>query len=172
MQRRIEPELKYCPKCNDEYRAEITVCVDCGIELISGSEILKRDTGQKPTRNMTISPDDEMVNIRKGAVIDMKLLQAMLKREGIPSLAASEDGSCGQGCCGPSLIVQVRKFDIEEVMAILEQDYIRSTGLAEHDIATAGAAFDATLQEATCPACGHDFSTTLNACPDCGLCFA
>lgn len=172
MKRRIEPDLKYCPKCNDEYRAEIIVCADCGIELISGSKILAQKSGKKAPRNMTISPNDEMVKIQKGSVVEVKQLQAMLKREGIPSQAVSEDGSCGQGCCGPSLVVQVRKTDLDEVRVILEQDYIRSTKLEEHDISTAGAVFDTTVEKATCPACGHNFSTTLNACPDCGLCFA
>ncbi|MCW5200967.1 hypothetical protein VU07_04100, partial [Desulfobulbus sp. F4] len=41
MQRTIEPELKYCPKCGDEYRAEIIACAACAVSLISGREVIE-----------------------------------------------------------------------------------------------------------------------------------
>ena len=39
----IEPDLKYCPKCDDEYRAEIEKCATCGIELITGLQKIERE---------------------------------------------------------------------------------------------------------------------------------
>lgn len=175
MKRIIEADLKYCPSCHDEYRAEITDCAACDIALITGDEMLKieRLKNQKQSnRDMSLRPDDEMVNIRKGSVIQMKDFQAMLKREGIPSLAVTEDNNCGQGCCGSNLVVQVRRSDAQDVLAILERDHVRSTGLEEYDLSTAGAVFNTAAENATCPACGHSFATTESACPDCGLCFA
>jgi hypothetical protein len=171
----IDPDLKYCPNCNDEYRAEITTCVACDIELITGiqmKELEQQKMAKKAARNMTLSPDDEMVNIRKGPVMQMKELQVLLKREGIPSLAVNEDSGCGQGCCGSDMIVQIRMSDLQEVMALLEQEHVRSTGLAEHDTSTAGAVFNTAAENATCPACGCEFPTSQATCPDCGLCFA
>jgi len=60
---------------------------------------------------------------------------------------------------------------MKEVLVVLEQEYVQSTCLAEHDITNAGAVFDTNAGEATCPACGCQFSTDLLSCPDCGLCF-
>ena len=45
----------------------------------------------------------------------------MLKREGFPSLAASEDSSCSQKSCGTNLLVQIRKSDLQDVMAALSR---------------------------------------------------
>jgi hypothetical protein len=175
MKREIEADLQYCPTCMDEYRAEITTCAACQIALVSGKELLqtRQGMGQRQAgRDMVISPDDELVSIRRGPLVQMKDFQTMLKREGIPSLAVSEDSNCGQGSCATNLLIQVRQEDLQDVIAILEHDHIRSTGLKDHDLSTAGAVIDTTAEQATCPACGHSFSTTEATCPDCGLCFA
>ena len=174
MKQRIEAELQYCPDCMDEYRAEITTCAACNIPLVSGKQMLKalQNTAQKqPERTMVISPDDELVSIRQGPLVQMKDFQVMLKRAGIPSIAVSEDSNCGQGSCGTNMFVQIRKSDLQDVVAILERDHVRSTGLEDHDLSTAGAVIDTAAEQANCPACGHSFSTTEGSCPDCGLCF-
>ncbi len=171
----IDPELKYCPSCNDEYRAEITTCVACAVELLSGiqmQELVEQKQQKKASRNMTLNPDDEMVNIRKGPVMQMKELQFMLERKGIPSLAVKDGSNCGKGCCGTDLIVQVRMSDVQEVLAILEQDHVQSTALSDHDTTHTGAVFNTAAENATCPACGCSFPTSQAECPDCGLCFA
>jgi hypothetical protein len=113
-----------------------------------------------------------MVNIRKGPVIQMKELQIMLEREGIPSLAVSDEGGCSQGCCGTDLLLQVRMSDVQDVLAILAREHERSTALKDHDTTYAGAVFNTAAENATCPACGCSFPTTQSTCPDCGLCFA
>lgn len=175
MMREIEAELQYCPHCMDEYRTEITICAECNIPLVSGKDLLaaqKELQSKREESNMVISPDDELVTIRKGPVVQMKDFQSMLKREGIPSLAVNENSSCGQGTCATNLFVRVRQDDLQEVMAILERDHIRSTGLEDHDLSTVGAVIDTEAEQATCPACGYSFSTTESTCPDCGLCFA
>ena len=171
----IDPELKYCPSCRDEYRAEITTCAACAVELLTGTQMLnlvEQKQQKKASRNMKLTPDDEMVNIRKGPVMQMKELQVMLEREGIPSLAVQDGSNCGNGCCGSDFIVQVRMSDVQEVLAMLEQDHVRSTALDDHDTTHAGAVFNTAAENATCPACGCSFPTTQAECPDCGLCFA
>jgi ferredoxin len=174
MNRIIEADLKYCPSCNDEYRAEIVTCAACNVELLTGTQMLELEEQKqqkKDGRSMTLSPDDEMVSIRKGPVMQMKELQVLLERQGIPSLAI-KDSSCGKGCCGNDLILQIRMSDVQEAMAFLEQDHVRSTALNEHDTTHAGAVFNTAAENATCPACGCSFPTTQAECPDCGLCFA
>lgn len=170
----VDPDCGYCPQCGGEYRAGIQCCADCAVALVSGRELLARQQNSSPSAvRRPISPDDELVGIQKGPLLQMQMAQALLKREGIPSLAAAESGSCGSGGCGgPSLVIQVRRADAEEAMAVLAREHLRATGLQEHDLVLAEAVFDAAAESALCPACGCQFSTAQTACPDCGLCFA
>lgn len=172
MQQSIDPELQYCPRCHDEYRADIRTCAACGVALIRGAEVLAQaDSRQQALRSLEIHADEPVLSIRKGPVLQIKELQAYLLRHGLPSLAVKEgSGSCG--CRGAELVLQVRESDLQEVMDALEQEYRRSTGLADHDTRFVGAIYDVQAAEAVCPACGHRFSTEATACPDCGLCFA
>jgi len=175
MKFRIEPDLKYCPKCHDEYRAEIVTCVSCAVKLLSGSELLEHQERKKAKlagRTAEIQPDEELVDVRKGPLLDMKQVQALLARHQIPSLIVGEDQqSCGKGCCGGTVLLRVRKVDMEEVFAIFQREYIEATALHEHDIRFAGSVYNPSAAQATCPACGYTFSSQGNCCPDCGLCF-
>jgi predicted RNA-binding Zn-ribbon protein involved in translation (DUF1610 family) len=68
--------------------------------------------------------------------------------------------------------LEVKAGDAKQAMEILEQDYLKSTGLASHDLSTADAVFDETAVETVCPACGTRFMPGSSAtCPDCGLSF-
>lgn len=171
----IEPDLQYCPRCGDEYRAEIRMCASCDVELIPGERLiaLREEEQSKGTRSMNIGPDDELVAVRKGAVVQIKQLQAYLEKHGVPSVISAEEGSnCGKGCCGTEVFLEVRETDLRDVMALLQQEYLESTGVMDHDVSTAGSVYDAGAAEVTCPACGHTFAGGAAECPDCGLCFA
>lgn len=171
----IDPELKYCPQCRDEYRAEIVLCAACGVELLSGQQFLEieeREKSRTVARAVEISPDDELVDIRSGPVLDIKQLQLFLDQEGFPSLVLGDEGSCGGGCCGANLVLRVRKDDARDVMDLLNREHVQSTCLADHDTSYVDAVFNADAEETTCPACGCRFSTQQATCPDCGLCFA
>lgn len=174
MNEHFDPELQYCPRCDDEYRAGILTCAACGVELLSGQEMLDRQKKGKRQQTVPcrdIAPDEVLLTVRKGPVLEIKALQAYLLRQGIPSLALKESGAAC-GCRGSVLMLQVRESDLAEAMAALEQEYRESTGVAEHDTRFCDAVFDAEDAEALCPACGCRFSTRLTVCPDCGLCFA
>ncbi|MEN8199718.1 MAG: hypothetical protein ABFR63_06550 [Thermodesulfobacteriota bacterium] len=173
--RYIDPELKYCPQCDEEYRAEMETCASCNIPLLTGAERLTMEEAaknKKAARSMDISSDDEIAVIRKGSLHDMKQLQKLLAAENIPSLLAGEEGKCGKGCCGGGeLYLQIKMADGEEAMAVLARDFQRTTALESHDLSTAHAVFDTGVSKTTCPACGFAFSTSTSTCPDCGLCF-
>jgi hypothetical protein len=175
MNKNIDPDLNYCPHCNDEYRAEISTCAACGIDLLSGDQMLAlftdRNRPQTTSRSLEIHPEESVLTVRKGPVLQIKELQAYLLRGGIPSLALKENGAAC-GCRGVELLLQVRENDLPAVMTALEQEYRHSTRLSDHDTRFAGAVYNVEAAEATCPACGCQFSTSLTACPDCGLCFA
>jgi hypothetical protein len=172
----IEPDLKYCPHCDDEYRAEIQTCAVCNIELLTGVQMQARlDASQqrKAARTLDILSADPMTTVRKGTVLHMKQLQSYLLAQGIPSLAIKESPeNCNTGCRGGELLLQVRTSDLQDVVTALEQEHRQTTGLSDHDTSLAGAVYNVQAEEATCPACGFRFSTRSPTCPDCGLCFA
>ena len=171
---RIEPDMRYCPQCRDEYRPGVAVCAACGVELLDGREmqaLLDRKGGRQAGRAVAISPEDELVDILKGKIIDIKSVQALLSNEGIPSLIAGDASTCGKGCCGPEVRLQARMTDLPEVMAVLAREHVQATGLVDHDTSHADAVYDPGAGIATCPACGCSFSTQNQSCPDCGLCF-
>ncbi len=170
-----DPDLKYCPQCDEEYRAEIENCATCTIALISGMEKMKLEQAQEQklaNRSMELSSDDNLASIRKGPLKDMKHLQTLLAAEKIPSLVAGEKGNCGAGCCGGGeFFLQIREEDGEDALMVLARDFQKTTSLDSHDLSNIHAVFDTGAEQSICPACGFSFSTDSSTCPDCGLCF-
>ncbi len=96
----VDVSMAYCPRCGDEYRAEITCCVSCEVDLISGAEKHKqcqREADSRTARNQRISENDELVTIRVGKLRDLKPVQQILAREMIPSILTGESAGCGKG---------------------------------------------------------------------------
>lgn len=122
-------------------------------------------------RSMDIAPDDELVSIRKGPLKDMKSLKKLLALNRVPAILTGDEGSCGKGCCGPELYLQIKKEDMSPATEVLTREFIKSTALDSHDLSNATAVFDHLAPETVCPACGCRFSPTVGACPECGLCF-
>ena len=174
MKYRIDPELQYCPHCQDEYRAGIVACASCDVDLISGAKMIKaqeQKNQRMEERSMEISPDDELVDIIKGPVLNIKQMQSRLANDGLPSIVAGDSDSCGKGCCGSEVRLQVRKSDVQDIMAFMDREHIQTTGLTDHDTSYVEAVYDPSAMNTTCPACGCNFSPQNKICPDCGLCF-
>jgi len=170
----IDREMNYCPSCGDEYRPDIKHCGACNIPLVSGREKLDMVMASQDAlseRSMNISPEDELVSIRKGPLKDMKTLQKVFAVERIPAILAGDEGDCAKGCCGPELYLQIRKEDMQLATEVLAREFIKSTALDSHDLSNADAVFNHLDTETVCPACGCRFSPTVGACPECGLCF-
>jgi hypothetical protein len=77
----IEPDLKYCPECNDEYRAEIEKCAACGIDLITGLQKIKMEEERTKIlegRSIELNPEDDLVPIQRGPLADMRHLSDLL----------------------------------------------------------------------------------------------
>lgn len=170
----VDREMNYCPSCGDEYRADIINCGACNIPLVSGREKLDMVMASQEAlseRSMSISPEDELVSIRKGPLKDMKTLQKVLAVDRIPAILAGDEDGCAKGCCGPELHLQIRKEDMQLATEVLAREFIKSTALDSHDLSNADAVFNHLATETVCPACGCRFSPTVGACPECGLCF-
>ena len=170
----IEPDLKYCPKCDDEYRAEIEKCATCGIDLITGLQKIEREEALREklaSRAGDLSPDDDLVALRRGSLTDMRHLANLLNDMKIGTLLAGDEKSCGKGCCPSVYTLLVKMEDGMESQHIIEEEHRRTTALEELHHPVSDAVFDPNSVMACCPACGHSFPTTETACPDCGLTF-
>lgn len=176
----IDPDLKYCPQCNDEYRAEIGICAACNVSLITGRQKIDLEERQRQkleSRIGTLDPDDDLVSVRRGPLADMRYIANLLEGQRIGSLLVGDTSTCGKDRFGNTLPtptvydINVRREDAMEVMHILEEEHRKTTGLDEHDHPGVDSVFNPDDGEACCPACGHTFPTTETACPDCGLQF-
>ncbi|MFN2353285.1 MAG: hypothetical protein ABR512_02010 [Desulfopila sp.] len=167
-----ENDLKYCPLCRDEYRAEIIQCAACGVELVSGEEMRRENGGlaEEQGDSAVIEEGDTLVALRKGSLLDMKGLKNILAGAGIPAELIRDDSCQSGGCCGgPELVLQVRRQDGQKALALLQKEYERTTGLADMEVVEA--VFDPEAAVAVCPACAHEFTPDRPDCPDCGLHF-
>ena len=168
--------LKHCPQCGDEYRQEFSRCAACRCELVAGGKRTGSKTGNERSRDdreLHISPDDDMLAMRRGSLAEMKTLQRLLKKEYVGSLLVEDRSGQGSGCCNAKMFeLSVKKQDAALVRQILVEDYKRTTALDEHDFQPAAAVvYDQRSAQANCPACGCRFKPDDRACPDCGLCF-
>jgi len=170
----IDPELKYCPKCDDEYMAEVARCATCEVALITGRQRLEIEEQRQrrlASRDVEINDNDDVVALRQGPLADLRYIEHLLQAERIPTRLVGDEASCGQGCCSGTFYLQVRRSDAMEALQVLEDEHRRSTALDHHDLTHADSVFDPEAGEAVCPACGHNFSTDTTECPECGLCF-
>ena len=166
--------LKYCPGCGGEFRAEVEQCGVCCISLLSGAEMASRQDereARRRSRSGELSPADDLVTITRAPLADIRRLEELLQAERIAVLVAGDDSSCGKGCCPSTFELKVRREDALEAAIIMEREYRRHTHLDSHRPLAEDAVFNPEAGEATCPACGHRFSTSSATCPDCGLCF-
>ena len=170
----VELDLKYCPQCDDEYRAEIEKCAACGVVLITGAQKIDLEEQRRKkleNRRAELSPDDDLVVLRRGALHDMRHLVNLLQGENIGTLLVGDDKSCSKSCCPSVYDLLVRREDGMEAFQIIEEEHKKTTGLVHHELADSDLVFNPEASEACCPACGHTFSTTGTTCPDCGLNF-
>ena len=89
----IDTDCNYCPKCEEEYRAEIETCAACSIRLMPGAEklaLLRRQEAVSHPSSMEISADDELVDLQTGKLIELKQLRHLLEKQHIPSILAGE----------------------------------------------------------------------------------
>jgi hypothetical protein len=175
-----DPDLKYCPECDDEYRAEIEICAACGIELITGLQRIEREEARQKKlagRTGELDPDDDLVSIRGGPLPEMRHLAALMGAEKIGTALVGDMDTCakdrfGNKTCSPTVYtLLVKREDIMEAQQIIEEEHRKATGLAHHDNSNGDAVFNPHKSEAQCPACGHAFPTSETTCPDCGLRF-
>jgi hypothetical protein len=176
----VEPDLKYCTQCNDEYRAEIEKCAACGIDLITGQQIIELEEARKKelgNRVSDLTPEDDLICIRRGPLAEMQHLSNLLDGQRIGTLLVGDTSTCGKDRFGNTFSTPttydlfVKRENDMEALHILEDEHRRTTRLEEYKHSSTDSVYNPQAGEACCPACGHSFPTTETACPDCGLSF-
>ena len=176
----VELDLKYCPKCDDEYRAEIENCAACCIKLITGQQKIELEEIRRKkleSRGGDLSPDDDLVKIRRGPLTEMRHLSSLLHNVRIGTLLVGDLKTCGKDRFGnviptpTAYDLQVKSEDANEALQIIGKDYKKNTDLDQYDLSHSDSIYNPQASEARCPACGHIFPTSEENCPDCGLSF-
>ncbi|MDK9708589.1 MAG: hypothetical protein OEL83_16220 [Desulforhopalus sp.] len=169
----VDPAMHYCYSCGEEYRLALENCLSCGGVMVSGAARLAQleEQAQRSRRVMALEPGADLVTIRQGPLPEMKYLQQVLARGGVPGLIGGDAAGCGKGCRGPEMYLQIGSGDVDLALRVLAEDFVKSTALDSHDLSNAAAVYDPTAAETVCPACGSRFSPSIGACPECGLSF-
>ena len=104
--------MAFCPDCEAEYRAEITVCPDCDVELVSEltPETKVHDTSEGepvPLQSFKSSAEAEMVS-------------ELLERNGIRSFVEGGEFAIIPGSFSQEVVVMVDERDLERAIEIYE----------------------------------------------------
>lgn len=151
----------FCPECRAEYLPTATVCVECGVPLVSEGALSEHAVDDLP-------PVSELVCIRASAVGWARALSEQLVEAGISHRIEvahddSEDGTDRRPGANLPFGVYVRPEDAEAAAAV-DAAFMRSQ---IPDLEHGDPSRD-TDGEA-CPACGAVTPAGASECPDCGL---
>lgn len=91
----FDPELKYCPKCNEEYMLTAEKCAECCLTLLTGTEMVHFHAGGRDARKGALTEDDDLVTVHKGSLADLKHIEGLCKQENIGVAIVSQSGGCG-----------------------------------------------------------------------------
>lgn len=150
----------YCPECRSEYLGTASVCVECGVGLVS-------ELALESHAEHALPPVSELVCIRASSVGWAQALSERLAAEGISHrievAGDDEDGSVRRPGANLPYGVYVRAEDLE-VAARVDAAFMRSQIPDLPDEGEAGA-----LEAEGCPACGAEVALDVSECPECGL---
>ncbi len=110
----------------------------------------------------------ELIKIAIMALNDAKDLKRDCEIRGVELVLNHNDASCTRGCT-VTVEVHAQEKDLPVVQEVYNEKYREL--LAGHDVnfEVMDSVYDPNQAEATCPACGTKFSTSLTECPECGL---
>ena len=149
----------FCPSCGDEFRADVTVCSDCGVALSLQEEGLGSGA-HPPAEDWRTALDDLPVSglIPAGVFGALEELEpgvTALADVHLPSRVLVQNGR---------FLLLVRPTDLGAAQEAIQ-------GSVEEAGAPPDPAFDSVAGKySACPACGTDFPGGFDGvCPDCGL---
>ena len=154
--------VRYCPNCRTDYRPEISVCVDCGGDLVD-----RDDTEEMPgSETETADPGDTLpegfapLDYRAAVARELSPIADALLAEGID--CRIRENVHGAQVTGYRIFVH--EDHRENAMRIVERATAPEDGAVD-----LSAGFDPERGYARCPACGSDLAERATECPECGL---
>ncbi|MBF0442015.1 MAG: hypothetical protein HQK54_08935 [Oligoflexales bacterium] len=114
--------------------------------------------------------EDDLIKIGTTGLTKAEKIKGAMRQHGIRLEILLDKEHCGRGC---DMRVELwgRAEDIPAIQEIMAKEYANSLDGLEYDPETINQVFDPEKETAICPACGHEFSTKSEECPECGLNF-
>lgn len=162
-------ESLVCPSCGAEYRAGISRCASCAVDLVSVGDVAAQEAKRGGGRESLAGVETTMVP--QANLASAKELERIILDAGFAcytdAVEADQDVALGS-TAAMSYGVVVRASDVEAIRQRLRGG-LEAT-LAKQGLAGLQAeAIDVDKGEVTCPACGHTGPVVDGACGDCGL---
>ncbi len=99
---------------------------------------------------------------------DAKDLKKECEEKGVELVLNHDDQTCTRGCA-VTVEIHAHEKDLPIIQQVYSAKYEKLLDGHDVDFEVINSVFDSSQAEATCPACGTKFSTSLSECPDCGL---
>jgi hypothetical protein len=160
--------VRVCRECDEEYRPDISVCADCGAELVDHYE---DERGQVigadglPVPEPAVAGEHVTVELQplfSGLPNDIKPLADALVAAGIPMRLVPAQYGAG-------LVLAVASADAERAGEALASFAERASDLGLTRIAPSDATAEDAAGYAACPACQGALPPRAVSCPECGL---
>lgn len=151
----MEPYVRYCPDCGEEYQPHMTQCIDCGTALVDrlDRDVPKPQVPPEPEPEASIPPGDYRPVTGGLTAQAVEPVVKLLAAAGIPVKVESR---------GYDLFLSARLQDRPAVIAILEREGVISE---QPDAGAPAIGADG----GPCPACGVHMAPGTVECPECGL---
>lgn len=162
-------ESLVCPSCGSEYRAGITRCASCAVDLVSAGDVAARQAKRGGGREALAGVETTMVP--QANLPSAKELERLIVDAGFAcytdAVEADQDVALGSSAAMTYGVV-VRTSDVDAIRKQLRgglEATLAKQGLAGLQTE----AIDVDKGDVTCPACGHSGALVDGACGDCGL---
>jgi hypothetical protein len=110
----------------------------------------------------------ELIRVAVMGLQEAKDLKKECKKLGAEVVLNHNDQTCNRGC-SVTVEIHASEADLPVIQKVYSEKYERLLAGHEVDTKIINSVFDTSQDSATCPACGHNFSTSKLECPDCGL---
>lgn len=146
--------MKICSQCHDEYRDDITTCLECGIDLV---DRLDARSGQGVSQSVDLH---NAVKGFEGQLSACQEIEKLLKRNKMVCCLVPVSSTAYAVCLNAG--------DAEKYASIMSAQFA-SMVEREHDQEWRPQDVHLDASEVCCPACGHTGQLQDGACSDCGL---
>ena len=151
--------MPYCPRCKTEFVAGVSVCSDCGVELVSALTPEQMEDEDHPNYQYEVATEAL-------GEIQTRILCAELEQAGIPYILSGDELSTVHVYPAKDSRVWVPKRYLEKTKELLE-----TVLTPAEDESLEAAAADDNVEIFFCDHCGAEVPSDAKKCPECGESF-